>query len=115
MNAGVKTIIYLVRDLAKGKAVFGALLGVEPEMDQPYYVSYSLGGQHFGLDPNGHAQGMTGPTVYWHVTDLDGAIKALVESGAEVAQAAKDVGGGRLTATLKDADGNVIGLIQDAE
>jgi hypothetical protein len=31
---------------------------------------------------------------------------------AKAEQDAKDVGGGKLTATVKDADGNVIGLLQ---
>jgi hypothetical protein len=32
--------------------------------------------------------------------------------GRRTQQAVRDVGGGKLTATVKDADGNVIGLIQ---
>jgi predicted enzyme related to lactoylglutathione lyase len=31
-----------------------------------------------------------------------------------VQREAKDVGGGKLVATVKDADGNIIGLIQNA-
>jgi len=57
MNEGVKTVIYPVSDLAGAKALFTALLGVEPLMDQPYYVGYRLADQDIGLDPNGHAQG----------------------------------------------------------
>ena len=37
----------------------------------------------------------------------------LVKAGAEVLEAAKDVGGGRVIAVLKDAEGNIIGLVQD--
>jgi predicted enzyme related to lactoylglutathione lyase len=36
----------------------------------------------------------------------------LLDAGAEALQAVKDVGGGKLIASLKDADGNVIGLMQ---
>ena len=36
------------------------------------------------------------------------------DAGAEVQQEIKDVGGGKLIASVKDADGNVIGLIQAA-
>ncbi|MCU1664922.1 MAG: glyoxalase [Pseudonocardia sp.] len=39
---------------------------------------------------------------------------ALVEAGAEVQQQVRDVGAGRLIASVKDADGNVIGLVQPA-
>jgi predicted enzyme related to lactoylglutathione lyase len=114
VTAGVKTIIYPVRDLAKAKALFTAIVGEKPPMDQPYYVGWNVAGQDIGLDPNGHAQGMTGPLAYWHVDDIAGSLEALLAAGAEAAQPVKDVGGGKLIASVKDADGNVIGLIQDA-
>jgi len=113
MNEGVKTIIYPVTDVGTAKAVFTALLGVEPYMDQPYYVGFSADGQDIGLDPNGHRSGMTGPVAYWHVDDIAGSLKAIVEAGATVKQDVKDVGGGKLIAILTDADGNPVGLIQN--
>ncbi|MFE0677174.1 VOC family protein [Streptomyces sp. NPDC058867] len=113
MTAGVQTIIYPVKDLARAKAVFGALLGTEPYADEPYYVGYKDAGQDVGLDPNGHAKGMTGPVAYWHVEDIRATSEALVAAGAEVLQDVQDVGGGRLIASLKDAEGNPIGLLQD--
>jgi predicted enzyme related to lactoylglutathione lyase len=110
MSAGFKTIIFPVKDLAKAKALYGKVTGVEPYADQPYYVGYRVDGQEIGLDPNGHRNGMTGPIAYWDVDDMESTVQALVDAGAEVQQAPRDVGGGRLIATLKDADGNVIGL-----
>jgi predicted enzyme related to lactoylglutathione lyase len=109
---GYQTIIYPVSDLTKAKAVFGALLGVEPRMDEAYYVGYETAGQHVGLDPNGHRKGMTGPVTYHHVDDIEAAHAALVEAGATAHDAISDVGGGRLVGTVTDGDGNVIGLIQ---
>ncbi len=114
MTDGVKTIIYPVTDINGAKALYTALLGVEPAMDQPYYVGYRVGDQDIGLDPNGHRQGMSGPVAYWHVDDIAARVEALIASGAAMIQEAKDVGGGKLVATLKDADGNVIGLVQPA-
>ena len=114
MTEGVKTIIYPVRDLAKAKPVYRALLGVDPAMDQPYYVGFNVAGQDVGLDPNGHSQGLTGAFGYWHVADIRSSIRALLAAGAESLQAVKDVGGGKLIASVKDADGTVIGLIQPA-
>jgi predicted enzyme related to lactoylglutathione lyase len=108
----MKTIIYPVRDLAKAKAVFAALLGVEPMMDAPYYVGFEAGGQHLGLDPNGHARGMAGPVPFWHVDDIRSRLASLVDAGAAVREDVKDVGGGRLIAILTDADGNPVGLLQ---
>jgi predicted enzyme related to lactoylglutathione lyase len=114
MTEGFKTIIYPVRDITQAKKLFSTLLGVEPESDQPYYVGFKVGGQDVGLDPNGHKQGMTGPTPYWNVDDINGALQALLAAGAEALQGVRDVGGGRLIATVKDADGNMIGLMQDS-
>ncbi|MEW2295209.1 glyoxalase [Streptomyces sp. NPDC006743] len=114
MTTGLKTIVYPVKDLARAKCLFGALLQVEPYADEPYYVGYKAAGQDVGLDPNGHGKGMTGPVPYWHVDDIRGRLAALLEAGGELLQDAQDVGGGRMIASVKDADGNLVGLIQDA-
>ena len=53
-------------------------------------VVYPVSDLDVGLDPHGH------------------------KSGAVVDQHVKDVGGGRLIAAVKDAGGNLIGLLQDA-
>jgi predicted enzyme related to lactoylglutathione lyase len=111
---GMRTVIVPVADIAAARRLYGALLGVEPVMDEPYYVGFDVDGQHLGLDPNGHGKGMSGPVGYWHVDDIGSTRDALVEAGATEDQAVTDVGGGRLVATVTDADGNVIGLLQPA-
>ncbi|MEV0208835.1 VOC family protein [Streptomyces sp. NPDC050788] len=113
MTAGIQTVIYPVKDIARAKALFSALLEVEPYADEPYYVGFKDAGQDVGLDPNGHSRGMTGPVPYWHVSDIRGRLAALVDAGAEVQQDVQDVGNGRLIAFVKDADGNFVGLLQD--
>ena len=71
MNAsstqGIKTVLHPVTDLAAAKAVYTALLGIEPQADAPYYVGYEVEGQQIGLVPGGGPQGMTSPVAYWHV------------------------------------------------
>jgi len=111
VTSGLKTIIYPVKDLAAAKAEFGALFGQEPVMDEAYYVQFNVSGQEIGLDPNGHGKGMTGPTPYWHVDDIKSTFEALIKAGGSEQQGVTDVGG-RLIATVTDADGNPIGLIQ---
>lgn len=113
MAAGLQTIIYPVKDIDRAKALFSALLEVEPYADEAYYVGFKAAGQDVGLDPNGHAKGMTGPVPYWHVDDIRARLAALLEAGAEVLQDVQDVGGGRLIAFVKDVDGNLVGLLQD--
>ena len=112
MTSGMKTVIYPVKDLAAAKQLYGALLGRAPYMDEPYYVGFEVDGQDVGLDPNGHASGLTGQVAYWHVDDINETLEALRAAGAETERAVSDVGGGKLVATVKDIDGNVIGLLQ---
>ncbi|WP_405690511.1 VOC family protein [Streptomyces sp. NBC_00057] len=112
MTAGIETIIYPVKDLAGAKARFTGLLGLDPSMDEPSYVGYRVAGQDIGLDPHGHSKGMTGPVGHWHVDDIEGDVTTLLDAGAQTLQEIQDVGGGKRTAMVKDADGNVIGLIQ---
>ena len=112
MTSGMKTVIYPVKDLDRAKTLYGRLLGVAPYMDEGYYVGFSVGGQDVGLDPHGHSNGMTGPVGYWHVDDIEESLKMLLDAGVEAQQAIRDVGRGKLVASVEDVDGNIIGLIQ---
>ncbi|WP_169806686.1 VOC family protein [Microtetraspora malaysiensis] len=53
---------------------------------------------------------MTGSSTQGIKTVLHPVVTA---AGATVKEAAHEVGGGRLVATVIDPDGNVLGLIQD--
>jgi predicted enzyme related to lactoylglutathione lyase len=109
MNQGMKTIIYPVTDIEQAKQFYTALLGVEPFVESAYYVGFKVGDQQIGLDPHGHKDGMTG---YFHVDDIHKSLQELVDAGAQVLQEVKNVGGGGLIASVKDVDGNIIGLSQ---
>jgi predicted enzyme related to lactoylglutathione lyase len=109
MNQGIRTVVYPVTDLARAKVIFHKLLGVEPYSDQPYYIGFKVGDQDIGLDPNGHKAGMT---VYYHVDDIKQSLQFLLDAGSNILQEIKDVGGGRLIASVRDPEGNIIGLIQ---
>jgi predicted enzyme related to lactoylglutathione lyase len=108
----VRTVLYPVKDIARAKTLYTRLLGVQPIMDQPYYVGFRVADQDIGLDPNGHSQGMTGAVAYYEVDDIKKTLQSLLDAGAQVQQDVKDVGGGKLIAIAKDADGNQIGLMQ---
>ena len=110
---GIKTVLHPVSDVEQAKAVYTALLGVAPQTDSPYYVGFDVAGQHIGLVPGGGPQGMTSPVAYWHVHDIEAKLAEVTAAGATVQEPAHDVGGGRLVATFTDADGNVLGLVQD--
>jgi len=107
MNQGVKTIIYPVKDIARAKTVFSKFLSVEPYADQPYYVGFKIGDQDIGLVPKDHNAGIT---AFYHVDDIKSSLRLLLDSGAQMQQDIKDVGGGTLIASVVDAEGNVVGL-----
>jgi predicted enzyme related to lactoylglutathione lyase len=110
---GIKTMLYPVSDLAAAKALYAALLGVPPQTDGPYYVGFDAEGQHIGLLPGGGPQGMATPVAYWHVADIEAKLAEVTAAGATVTEPVRDVGGGRLVASVSDSDGNVLGLLQD--
>ncbi|MFI9201561.1 VOC family protein [Streptomyces sp. NPDC053048] len=110
---GIKTVLHPVSDLAAAKEMYTALLGVPPEAEGPYYVGFEAAGQHIGLVPGGGPQAMTSPVAYWHVQDIEAKLAEVTAAGATVKEPARDVGGGRLVATVTDPDGNVLGLLQD--
>jgi len=110
---GIKTVLHPVSDVDKAKTVYTALLGVEPQADSEYYVGYDVAGQHIGLLPGGGPQGLTSPVAYWHVDDIEAKVADLTAAGATVKDAPNQVGGGRVVASVVDADGNVLGLIED--
>jgi predicted enzyme related to lactoylglutathione lyase len=110
---GIRTVLHPVSDLAAAKPVYTALIGAPPQHDAEYYVGYDVEGQHIGLVPGGGPQGMTSPVAYWHVPDIEAKLAEVTAAGATVNEPARDVGGGRLVATITDPDGNVLGLLQD--
>jgi predicted enzyme related to lactoylglutathione lyase len=110
---GIKIVLHPVTDLEKAKAVYTALLGMPPQHDAPYYVGYEVAGQHIGLVPGGGPQEMTSPVAYWEVADIEAKLAEVTAAGGTVKEPAHDVGGGRLVASFTDADGNVLGVMQD--
>jgi predicted enzyme related to lactoylglutathione lyase len=112
---GLRTAIYPVTDLEKAKAWYGAVLGVAPYFDQPFYVGFNVGGFELGLDPDTSSvpPGATGATTYWGVEDADQAWARLLELGATPVSPVREVGEGIRVATVKDPFGNLLGIIQN--
>jgi hypothetical protein len=74
-------------------------------------VDFLIDGQEIGIDPNGFKDGITGPFDYYHVDDSNKHLQILLDGGAERVQDIKDVGGGKLIATVRGQDGKFIGPI----
>jgi predicted enzyme related to lactoylglutathione lyase len=112
---GLRTNIYKVTDLARAKAWYQKLFGIEPYFDEPFYVGFNVGGFELGLDPDVSRQkpGPGGSVTYWGVTSMDEAVKSLKSGGAKFHSEARDVGEGIKVASVVDPFGNVIGLIEN--
>lgn len=111
MSDGIRTLIYPVQNVEQTKSLLAIVLGTEAYVDTPYYVGFRTDGSEIGLDPNAHSQGITGPVPYSEVADINATYDRLIEAGAEGVQEPKDVGQGKLIASVKDADGNMIGIM----
>lgn len=112
MIQGLRTAIYPVTDLAKAKAWYNAALGLTPYFDEPFYVGYAVGGFELGLIPDG-TPGTAGVLAYWGVSDAASELARLLDLGASVHEALKDVGGGIKVAAVLDPFGNAFGIIEN--
>ena len=110
---GLRTAIYAVDDIARGKEWYTKAFGTEPYFDEAYYVGFNIGGFELGLDPNAKPVGAGGSTAYWGVGDADQAVAHLVSVGGNVESPVSDVGGGIRVAVVLDPFGNKVGIIEN--
>jgi predicted enzyme related to lactoylglutathione lyase len=108
----VSLIVYPAKELASNKQIFSKFLGVEPYVNEPYYVGYRVGDMEIGLDPN--AQN-AGPVTYIGVADIKSSLQEIIALGASIQQDVKDVAKGLLVASVKDKDGNILGFKQNPQ
>ena len=115
MFQGLRTAIYHVSNLERGKQWYSKVLGFEPYVDQPFYVGYNVGGYELGLQPVESASGETsdGAVAYWGVENAEAAFQKLIQLGATAHEPVQDVGEGIKVATVKDPFGNVLGIIEN--
>jgi len=114
MIRGLRTAIYPVDDLEKAKAWYGAVLGIQPYFDQPFYVGFNVEGFELGLDPEvaNLARGAN-VVAYWGVDHAKESYSRLLALGARERTAVQDVGEGIRVATVFDPFGNVFGIIEN--
>ena len=111
---GLYTAIYQVKDIEKAKRWYSSFLGQPPYFDGSFYVGYNVAGYELGLMPVADAKNKTnGCVAYWGVKNIETAAAELQSKGHKFFENITDVGGGIKTASLLDADGNIIGLIEN--
>lgn len=114
MFHGLRTAIYQVDDLAKAKAWYARVLGVQPYFDQPFYVGFNVGGYELGLQDDAPAGAQVANVVaYWGVGDAQAAFDHLLSCGAAPKAPVQEVGEGIKVATVLDPFGNVFGVIEN--
>ena len=113
---GLRTVIYHAPDLAKARAWYASVLGIEPYFDQPFYVGFNVAGYELGLDPDASSTpgGNAGAVAYWGVANAEAAFERLISLGATERSALQEVGEGIRVATVLDPFGNLLGLRQAA-
>jgi len=110
---GLRTVVYMVPDLAQAKEWYCSNFGIEPYFDEPFYVGFTVGGYELGLHPydeNGNAHSIGG-TAYWGVDDVAEAYNKLIAAGATPLEAPANVGGDIVIASVRDPWGNPLGII----
>ena len=120
MNAkflGLRTTIYKVSDIKKGKEWYSQALGVKPYFDEVFYVGFNVGGYELGLQPEEKSPKTKegGVTTYWGVDDVEQVFKDLISHGATAYENPTNVGGDIVVATVKDPWGNLFGVIYNPE
>ena len=115
MFLGLRTAIYHVDDIEKGKAWYTEVLGIGPYFDEPFYVGFNVAGYELGLQPGGGKgdDKADGAVAYWGVENAAAAFQRILALGATVHEDLQDVGGGIKVATVKDPFGNVFGIIEN--
>src|SRR5437870_2913922 len=115
MFLGLRTGIYHVDDIDRGKAWYTEVLGLKPYFDEPFYVGFNVRGYELGLQPSEGSSGAKadGAVAYWGVESAEAAFNRLIDLGASSHEPVQDVGGGIKVATAKDPVGNVFGIIEN--
>ena len=115
MFLGLRTAIYHVDDINKGREWYSAMLGFGPYFDEPFYVGFNVGGYELGLQPSEGQSGTKaeGAVAYWGVEDAEAALQRVLELGATKNEDVQDVGGGIKVVTVKDPFGNIFGIIEN--
>lgn len=112
MFEGLRTVVYTVTDLPTAKAWYAGVLNQQPYFDEPFYVGFNVGGYELGLLPAGESEPAPGVAVtYWGVADADAAYAHLIAQGASPYLPVADVGGDIRLGAVKDASGNVVGVV----
>jgi predicted enzyme related to lactoylglutathione lyase len=120
---GLCNINYWAKDVKAARKWYAELLGIDPyferpDTENPAYVEFRIGDYKHELGiidsqyaPEGSAKEAGGAVAYWHVRDVEGMLKKLVDMGAREFAPVTHHGSGFTTASVIDPFGNVLGIM----
>ena len=113
MFIGLRTALYYAPDLMAAKSWYASVLGMEPYVDEQFYVGFKIGNTELGLDPDvkDTPGGNAGVIVYWAVEDVIAVRDRLLELGATQRGEVQEMES-ICAATVLDPFGNILGIIQ---
>ena len=114
MNHGIRTILYPVKTRGAQRAFSANCWAASLMLTCLIMSALDLANRRSACFPTGTSREGAGRSGISFVDDIKKSLQALVNEGAEIQQPVTDVGAGRLVAAVKDADGNLIGLLQTA-
>ncbi|MCI0710528.1 MAG: VOC family protein [Chloroflexi bacterium] len=121
---GIATISFWAADMEAAKQWYTDLLGIAPYFERSgpdgtlAYIEFRLGDYEHELGiindayaPHGAAAGPGGAVVYWHVNDIEAALKKVIAMGAQAYEPLTERGEGFITASVIDPFGNILGIM----
>jgi predicted enzyme related to lactoylglutathione lyase len=123
MLRGLTTVTFFADDVTAAQRWYSELLGIEPYFARPgdgtpAYVEFRVGDyQHepgiidSRFAPHGRTGQAGGAVIYWHVDNVQAAVKRLESMGATVHEEPVERGPGFVTASVVDPFGNILGVM----
>lgn len=116
---GLRTVVYIVPDMAAAKKWYSETLGIKPYFDEPFYIGFNVGGYELGLHPEKEGDEMKSRTsnvyTYWAVDDVEDMYATLLAAGGTALEKPTDVGDGIILGAVKDPWGNAFGIINNPQ
>ncbi len=113
---GLRTCIYLVKDINLAKKWYAKAFETKPYFEESSYVGFNIGGFELGLQPEEKPEVKSqNVQAYWGVNNITAEYNRLIKLGATPLESPNNVGGELMVATILDPWDNVIGLIYNPE